>query len=124
MVQTLSLSRMDPDMGKNWIAVLFLLLVARTGKADVLPLRPEIGGGTTFVQFSAERSESGAARTWADLSHQFSNVLDDLTPRITPVKVPHKGHMYRLRAGPMSATDAVAICTRLRTKGAACLIVP
>lgn len=79
--------------------------------------------GNTLIQLGAERSEAEAAASWARIAHRTEGILHGLMPRITPVNVPHKGLLYRLRTGPLDAANAMSVCAALRARQLDCLIV-
>jgi hypothetical protein len=77
-----------------------------------------------MIQLSAERSEAEAAATWVRLVHDANGVLDGITPSITPVRAPHRGRMFRLRAGPLDPANAASICAALKAKNLGCIVAP
>ena len=105
------------------LGVVFALAatLARGGPA----LRPQMpdAPGSTLIQLGAERSEAEAAASWVRIAHATNGLLDGLTPNITPVKVSHKGRLYRLRAGPLDASNAASVCAALKARGIDCIVV-
>jgi hypothetical protein len=95
---------------------------ARAGEPNLRPQMPDVPGNT-FIQLGAEHTESEAAASWVRAVHQTDGILDGLTPSITPVRVPHKGRLYRLRAGPLEAANATSICTALKAHQIDCIVV-
>ncbi|HWA90060.1 MAG TPA: SPOR domain-containing protein [Rhizomicrobium sp.] len=75
------------------------------------------------IQLGAEQSEAGAAHDWIAIRNRAQGVLDGLKPKIAPVQVPHKGTLWRLRAGPADPAAAAAICARLKALSIACIVV-
>ncbi len=111
---------------RPFILGLFLLLGGqRVAHADDPPLRPAIpdAPGNTLIQLGAERSEVEAAATWVRIAHRTNGILDGFWPRITPVRVRHKGLFYRLRAGPLDAVNAASICAALKAREIDCIVV-
>jgi hypothetical protein len=95
----------------NGAAVLLLLLAGAAAPDPFL------------IQLGAERSEAEAAHRWIVLKHSTAGVLDGLEPKITPVTVPHRGKLWRLRAGPVDQAGATSICAQLKVLGADCIVV-
>lgn len=76
-----------------------------------------------LVQLGAEHSEAEAAHRWVVLKHSTGAALDGLEPKITPVTVPRKGRLWRLRAGPVDEAGATSICAQLKALGVGCIVV-
>jgi hypothetical protein len=77
----------------------------------------------TTIQLGAEHSEAEAAAKWVDILHRNEDLLTNVRPSIAPVRVPHKGTLYRLRAGPFDSAGASAVCTELKARQVACIVV-
>jgi len=113
----------------GWVRIaglgLILALVTTLARGDRPGLRPQMpdAPGNTLIQLGAEHSEAEAAASWVRIVHLTGGILDGLTPRITPVKVLHKGRLYRLRAGPLDAANAASICAALKARQIDCIIV-
>jgi SPOR domain len=101
------------------IALLFAALPAR---ADGPALKPGVGEGYLF-QLGAEHSEAEAAHSWIVIAARAGGALDGLKPEITPVRLPRKGRLWRLRGGPVDAAGAAAVCVALKAKGIDCIVV-
>lgn len=101
------------------IALLFAALPARAAGPA---LKPGLGKGYLF-QLGAERSEAEAAHSWLVIAAKAEGALDGLKPEITPVKVPRKGRLWRLRGGPVDAAGAATVCAALKAKGIDCIVV-
>lgn len=76
-------------------------------------------GGT--VQLGAFSSEGAANKAWTTLSKRFS-YLEQHGRSIAPAKVGDRT-VYRLRVGAGSASNAEALCQKLRVAGEGCVIV-
>jgi hypothetical protein len=91
--------------------------------AGVPALRPAVADDF-LIQLGAERSEAGAAHSWIVIRDKAGGALDGLVPKITPVTVPRKGRLWRLRAGPIDPSGAASVCARLKEAGIDCIVVP
>lgn len=76
-----------------------------------------------LIQLGAEHSEAEAAHSWIVIKSKAGGALDGLEPKITPVVVPHKGKLWRLRAGPVDNAGAASICARLKALSIDCIVV-
>jgi hypothetical protein len=93
------------------------LLLALLVAASLLP------GDAYRIQLGAEESEAAAAHSWIAIRHMSQGALDGLKPKILSVDVPHKGRLWRLRAGPADPAAAAAVCARLKALSIACIVV-
>lgn len=75
------------------------------------------------VQLGAEESEADAAHSWIVIRDRAQGALDGLKPKIVPVAVPHKGRLWRLRAGPVDPAGATSICVQLKALSIDCIVV-
>lgn len=98
------------------VALALLLLAAEPS------LRPPLTEDF-LVQLGASRSEADAAHSWIVIRDRAGGVLDALKPEITPVMVPHKGRLWRLRAGPIDPAGAASVCARLKALSIDCIVV-
>ena len=105
----------------RWIFAALMLTSLPARAADPV-LRPGVGEGYLF-QLGAERSEAEAAHSWIAIAAKAGGVLDGLKPEITPVQVPHKGRLWRLRGGPVDPAGAQAVCAALKAKEIDCIVV-
>jgi len=105
----------------RWMLIA-LLLTAAPAHADGPALKPGVGEGYLF-QLGAEHSEAEAAHSWIVIAARAGGALDGLKPEITPVKVPRKGRLWRLRGGPVDVAGATAICARLKARSIDCIVV-
>ena len=85
-------------------------------------LRPPVNDGF-LVQLGAEHSEAEAAHSWIVIKDKAGAVLDGLMPQISPVTVPHKGKLWRLRAGSVEGAAAASICAKLKALSIDCIVV-
>ena len=99
------------------IALLFAAVPARA--TDPAPK----SGERYLFQLGAEHSEAEAAHDWIAIAARAGGALDGLKPEITPVRVPRKGRLWRLRGGPVDAAGAAAICVQLKAKSIDCIVV-
>ena len=106
----------------RWISILFAFC-AVPALGDDPPLRPAPQEAGFLIQLGAEHSEAEAAHSWLMIAARAGGVLDGLKPEITPVRVPHKGRLWRLRAGPVDPAGAAAICTQLKARSIDCIVV-
>src|ERR1044072_4810443 len=100
------------------ILAAFAMLLA----AGDTPLR-SLAAEDCFIQLGAERTEAAAAQSWESIRGRTGTLLDNLTPRISPVEVKRKGRLWRLRAGPTDAANAASICAALKPQGIDCIVV-
>ena len=105
----------------RWMPILLLFAVGPSHAADPA-LRPGLGEGYLF-QLGAEHSEAEAAHSWLVIAARAGGILDGLKPEITPVKVPRRGRLWRLRGGPVDVAGATAICARLKAQSIDCIVV-
>jgi hypothetical protein len=105
----------------RWLPIL-ILFAAIPARADGPALKPGVGEGYLF-QLGAEHSEAEAAHSWIVISARSGGALDGLKPEITPVNVPHKGRLWRLRGGPVDPAGAASICAALKAKSIDCIVV-
>jgi len=103
--------------------VIALVFCAAPALADDPPLRPAPVEAGFLIQLGAEHSEAEAAHTWLVISAKAGGVLDGLKPEITPVNVPRKGRLWRLRGGPIDPAGAASICVQLKAKSIDCIVV-
>ncbi len=96
--------------------------------AKALPLRsalnegPAGGDGGILVQLGAWRSQGEAALAWSRIARVAAKELVGLTPQVVTVDLPGKGRFFRLRTSP-GDKGASGLCSALRAKGLACLVV-
>ncbi len=83
------------------------------------PVAHPVTSGT--VQLGAFSSEAAANKAWTGLSKRFA-YLEQHGRTIAPAKVGDRT-VYRLRVGAGSASNAEALCQKLRVAGEGCVIV-
>ena len=103
----------------RWMLIALLFAAMPAHASDPAP-KP--GAGYLF-QLGAEHSEAEAAHDWIAIAARAGGALDGLKPEITPVRVPRKGRLWRLRGGPVDAAGAVAICAQLKARSIDCIVV-
>ncbi len=82
-----------------------------------------LAGAGILVQLFAARSRADALAAWARLSASEKNLLGTLAPRVVKVRIPGKGVVYRLFAGPLPAVaDAERLCDTLKDRGRECFV--
>lgn len=82
---------------------------------------PAASGGFN-IQIAALRSEAAAAKEWNRVKTANTTLLGALGPTYQRVTTSN-GVFFRVQGGPMSETAARDICTALKAKGQACLVV-
>ncbi len=106
----------------RWLSIAFALCAA-PALGDDPPLRPAPAEPGFLIQLGAEHSEAEAAHSWLVISARAGGVLDGLKPEITPVRVPRKGRLWRLRGGPIDPAGAASICVQLKVRSIDCIVV-
>lgn len=93
--------------------------------APGLDLKPAIDepGRPQIVQLGAWRGYNDASTAWNRLIKINAALLAGLSSQIVSVDLPGRGRFYRLRAGPVSAGKAPALCAALSARGVACMVV-
>jgi SPOR domain len=80
--------------------------------------------GSAAIQLGAYRASAGAAnKRWAELEKKFPKYLGGLTPTVS-AKKNSDGTIYRLQVVKLSEKQAREICTALKAKGQACVVLP
>jgi SPOR domain len=80
--------------------------------------------GDYRVQLGAfSGGEKQAMSEWRRLRSEYPRFFDELTPTVK-LSTTDSGHLYRLQAGLISESRARDICTKLKTEGQACVVVP
>ncbi len=92
------------------------------GAATEPDLKGAVGEGDTLVQLGAWRSQGDAANSWSRIAAAGGTLLTGLSPQVLAADIPGKGRYYRLRAGPMTHRNGVALCAAMRARGLACII--
>jgi osmotically-inducible protein OsmY len=97
----------------------------KTVVAPTIPRVPlKTPGGSYFVQLASRSSDADARAYWRDLLAKDGSLLSDLKPTVTAADLGTRGIHYRLKAGPLAGRGAaVALCTKLKSRGADCLPV-
>ncbi|MBB6123527.1 SPOR domain-containing protein [Sphingobium subterraneum] len=97
--------------------------VADGTKADKKAAAPvaKANGGSAQIQLGAYGSAAMAKDAWGKLSKRF-DYLAALGSSVEPVEVGNTT-LYRLRAGVGSASNANALCGKLKVAGESCMVV-
>ena len=106
----------------RWISIAFVFC-AVPALGDGRALRPAPQEPGFLIQLGAEHSEAEAAHSWLVIAARAGGVLDGLKPEITPVKLPRKARLWRLRAGPIDPAGAASICGQLKARSIDCIVV-
>jgi len=79
--------------------------------------------GTFGIQLGAFKSGAGAAHErWAHLQKEYPSLLAGLSSKVAPKKTA-TGNLYRLQATGLSEKRARAICSSLKAKSQACVVI-
>ena len=97
--------------------------VADGTKADTKVAAPatKASGGSAQIQLGAYGSAAMARDAWGKLSKRF-DYLASLGSSVEPVEV-GSTTLYRLRAGVGNASNANALCGKLKVAGESCMVV-
>jgi hypothetical protein len=91
--------------------------------AEATPARPKATGiKNSLVQLGSFKDDDAAKTEWQRLKTRYSDQLGSLAPTYQRVDLGEKGIWYRLRAGPLSADKAKAICVALTNAKAPCIV--
>jgi cell division protein FtsN len=95
---------------------------APTPRSATKPVAKE-PSGSFAVQLGAFKSGTGAAHErWAHLKKEYPSLFAGLSSKVVRKKT-DSGELYRLRAVGLTEKRARAICTSLRAKSQACVVV-
>jgi len=84
----------------------------------------DAGAGSYGVQLGAFKSGAEAAeQRWTQLQKEYPGVLAGLSSKVVP-KPTAEGKLYRLQAIGLTEKRARAICSALKAKSQACVVVP
>ena len=84
-------------------------------------IKPE--SGMFGIQLGAFKSGAGAAHErWAHLQKEYPSLLAGLSSKVAPKKTA-TGNLYRLQATGLSEKHARAICSSLKAKSQACVVL-
>jgi cell division protein FtsN len=78
--------------------------------------------GTYGIQLGAFRSSDTADRRWARLQKKYPPILAGLSHKVVQTKSA-KGTVYRLQAFGVTEKHALSICSKLKAKSQACIVV-
>jgi len=93
-----------------------------TTSAVRTPTAPPGATGAYGIQLGAFKSSDTADRRWARLQKQYPPVLAGLTHKVVQTKS-SKGTVYRLQAFGVTEKHARNICSKLKAKSQACIVV-
>jgi cell division protein FtsN len=78
--------------------------------------------GSYGIQLGAFQSGADAAhQRWADLQKEYPSLLAGLSPKVSKA---NSGTLYRLRVAGLTEKHARDICSSLKAKSEACVVVP
>jgi hypothetical protein len=80
------------------------------------------GGGDYVIQLGAVRAQDLAEKEWARIQRTNADLLGGLRPDIVRVELEGKGVFWRVRAAPLSETDARRICAELAQRSQGCIV--
>jgi cell division septation protein DedD len=81
-------------------------------------------GGAYRVQLGAFKSGADAAnQRWAHLRKAYPTVFAGMTSKVVPLKTAD-GNLYRLQTTGLSEKQARKVCSALKAKSEACIVVP
>lgn len=95
--------------------------VAASAPATAPP--PPVTGDYRVQLGAFSGGEKQAMSEWRRLRSEYPRFFDELTPTVK-LSTTDSGHLYRLQAGLISESRARDICTKLKTEGQACVVVP
>jgi len=93
-----------------------------TPPAARAPTVPPGATGPYGIQLGAFKSSDTADHRWARLQKQYPAILSGLTHKVVQAKS-SKGTVYRLQAFGVTDKHARGICSKLRAKSQACIVV-
>ena len=93
-----------------------------TTSAVRTPTVPPGATGAYGIQLGAFKSSDTADRRWARLQKKYPPVLAGLTHKVVQTKS-SKGTVYRLQAFGVTEKHARSICSQLKAKSQACIVV-
>ncbi|HEY3657677.1 MAG TPA: SPOR domain-containing protein [Steroidobacteraceae bacterium] len=80
--------------------------------------------GSYGVQLGAFKSGAVAAnKHWADLQKEYPSLLVGLSSKVVPKKTT-EGNLYKLQATGLTEKHAREVCSALKAKSQACVVVP
>jgi hypothetical protein len=83
-----------------------------------------VSGGDFKVQLAAVRSDEAARQEWNRLKTRYKEELGALSLTVQRVDLgTGKGVYHRIQAGPLDEAAAERVCTALKAKNQACLVV-
>jgi cell division protein FtsN len=88
------------------------------------PPKPPVARGSYGVQLGAFKSGPEAAhKRWAALQKEYPALVSGLSSKVLPTKT-SAGNLYRLQATGVTEKRAREICSSLKAKSQACVVVP
>ena len=92
--------------------------------SNAAAVKAKSAGGSYGVQLGAFKSGPEAAhKRWAELEKEHPSLLGGLSSTVLPTKT-SGGQLYRLQAIGLTETRARQICSSLKAKSLACVVVP
>jgi cell division protein FtsN len=101
-------------------------------KAAAMPAKPaaapaakaKVAAGSYAIQLGAFKSGAGTAhKRWARLQKEYPALLSGLSSKVLSKKT-SSGNLYRLQATGLTEKHAREVCSVLKTKSQACVVVP
>ena len=93
-------------------------------RAAATPTQPAAPAGSYGVQLGAFKSGPEAAhKRWAELQKEYPALLGGLNSKVLPTKT-SAGPLYRLQTTGVTEKHARQICSSLKAKAQACVVVP
>jgi cell division septation protein DedD len=81
-------------------------------------------GGAYRVQLAAVKSADAAKAAWTKISKANADALKGLSLKVVKVDRGSDGALYRVQGGPLADRAAAdSVCSRLKQKGQACMVV-
>jgi cell division protein FtsN len=80
--------------------------------------------GAYLIQIASYRDRPSAEEAWKKLIAKHADLVSSFSPDYQSAQIADKGTYHRLRVGPFdSQEDARALCSALKARGQACLVV-
>ncbi len=101
--------------------------IARAPEPTTRPVQPAAAPAQSdmvAVQLASIGSGlEGAQRAWQDIRNQSPQILKPYQASFPAVDIAGRGRFHRVRVGPLARRQAESLCSLLKGKGQACLVV-